>query len=61
MLSSNFSLNDFSEFMYTMRDLNESLKEWGKNSTNTWDMKIKIGKDQYYIEIELNEGKNKSK
>ena len=35
---------------------------WGKESTNnTWDMEVYIGDGEYYIDISINENKNKSK
>lgn len=61
MLLSKFSLEDFSDFMYSLRDLNDSLEEWGKNVNNTWDLKVEIGEGKYLIYIQLDENKNKSK
>tara|TARA_R100000781_G_scaffold30876_3_gene22495 strand:- start:614 stop:799 length:186 start_codon:yes stop_codon:yes gene_type:complete len=61
MLLSNFYLEDFSEFMYSLRDLNDSLEEWGKNVNNTWDLRVEIGKGEYVICVQLDEDKDKSK
>lgn len=61
MLFSEFYLKDFSEFMYSLRDLNDSLEDWGRRSNNTWDLRVEIGKGKYLIYVQLDENKNKSK
>ena len=52
---------DASSTLYSLRDLNDSLEEWGKNVNNTWDLKVEIGEGKYLIYIQLDENKNKSK
>ena len=48
--------------MYLISDFNESLTLWeSQDSDNAWNMDIYIGKGEYYIEIKLNEGNDKSK
>ena len=45
-----------------MNDFKESLEIWEKESSNnTWDMDVYIGDGEYYIEILINESKDKSK
>ena len=61
MLFSEFYLKDFSEFMYSLRDLNDSLEDWGRRANNPWDLRVEIGKGKYLIYVELDENKNKSK
>jgi len=57
-----FTVKDFTEFMYLISDFNESLTLWeSQDSDNAWNMDIYIGKGEYYIEIKLNEGNDKSK
>ena len=47
-----FTIDNFTDFMFSFKDLSDSLEDWGKNTSNTWDMVITIGK--------LDEDKNKS-
>lgn len=57
-----FTIHEFEELMLLMNDFKESLETWEKESShNTWDMDIYIGDGEYYIEILINEGKDKSK
>jgi hypothetical protein len=57
-----FTIHEFEELMLLMNDFRESLEMWGKESTNnTWDMEVYIGDGEYYIDISINENKNKSK
>jgi hypothetical protein len=57
-----FELFDFEEFMYVIKDFEESLNQWAsKDVTNTWGMRCEIGPDKYVIYLTVNEGKDKSK
>tara|TARA_R110002020_G_scaffold126458_7_gene284231 strand:+ start:412 stop:600 length:189 start_codon:yes stop_codon:yes gene_type:complete len=55
-----FTIDNFTDFMFSFKDLSDSLEDWGKNTSNTWDMVITIGKGEYTIYIELDENKDKS-
>tara|TARA_R110001583_G_scaffold70882_2_gene200087 strand:+ start:486 stop:674 length:189 start_codon:yes stop_codon:yes gene_type:complete len=57
-----FKTNKLHEFMYVLKDFEDSLSEWSKNDVaNTWGMSSAIGENEYIIYITINEGKNKSK
>jgi len=57
-----FTIHEFEELMVLMNDFKESLEIWEKESSNnTWDMDVYIGDGEYYIEILINESKDKSK
>ena len=57
-----FQIRSFTEFMFLLNDFEESLDMWQKsNISNTWDMNISIGEGVYVINIEINEGTDKSK
>tara|TARA_R110001592_G_scaffold353623_2_gene652646 strand:- start:2157 stop:2348 length:192 start_codon:yes stop_codon:yes gene_type:complete len=63
MIKTRFENTDFTEFILTLRDLNDSLSEWEKKSGNNWDIEIGIGENIYiiYVEIYMDEDNNKSK
>tara|TARA_A100001391_G_scaffold161914_1_gene120880 strand:- start:447 stop:635 length:189 start_codon:yes stop_codon:yes gene_type:complete len=57
-----FETKKFSEFMYVLKDFEESLYEWAKKDiSNTWGMRCEVGDGEYVIYLTVNEGKNKSK
>ena len=62
MKKTEFRITNFEEFMYTLRDFNESLHEWGsENISNTWDLECSIGENEYIIYLTIDENKDKSK
>jgi hypothetical protein len=62
MKKTEFRIPNFEEFMYTLRDFNESLHEWeSENISNTWDLECSIGENEYIIYLTIDESKDKSK
>tara|TARA_R100000234_G_C4912688_1_gene140609 strand:+ start:436 stop:612 length:177 start_codon:yes stop_codon:yes gene_type:complete len=57
-----FETSKFGEFMYVLKDFEDSLHEWAsKDVSNTWGMRCEISEDKYIIYLTVNEGKDKSK
>ena len=57
-----FNISDFEEFMYILRDFEDSLSQWArKDISNTWGLRCEIGDGEYIIYLTVNEGKDKSK
>jgi hypothetical protein len=57
-----FRLSSFVEFMYALKDFEESLTRWQKeNMSNTWDIDVVIEENEYIIYLTINESKDKGK
>ena len=53
-----FRLSSFVEFMYALKDFNESLTRWEKeNPLGTWNLE----ENEYIIYLTINESKDKGK
>ena len=63
MIITKFKIDNFNDFMCTLKDFEDSLNMWGSdNITNTWDLEVKIGdNNEYIIYVTIDESKNKSK
>ena len=58
-----YKTTDFDEFMYTLNDFDTSARMLEFETQCTWDMEVKVGKNQYiiYLNIDGHKDKNKSK
>ena len=57
-----FRLSSFVEFMYALKDFNESLTKWEKeNPPGTWNLDVVIEENEYIIYLTINESKDKGK
>ena len=57
-----FRLSSFVEFMYALKDFNESLTRWEEeNPSGTWNLDVVIEENEYIIYLTINESKDKGK
>jgi hypothetical protein len=61
-MKTKYTTNDFDEFMYTLKDFEESCTAFSsENASCTWDMRVEVSKNKYIIHIEIDEDKGKHK
>tara|TARA_R100001594_G_scaffold49956_2_gene83062 strand:- start:433 stop:621 length:189 start_codon:yes stop_codon:yes gene_type:complete len=58
-----YKTTDFEEFMYTLNDFDTSVRMLEFETQCTWDMEVKVSKNQYiiYLKIDGHKDKDKSK
>ena len=55
-----YKTNNFEEFMYTLNDFDSSARLLEFETSCTWDMEVRVSKNQYIIYLNIDESKNKS-
>ena len=56
-----YKTNNFEEFMYTLNDFDSSARLLEFETSCTWDMEVRVSKNQYIIYLNIDESKNRNK
>ena len=60
-MTTKYNTTDFEEFMYTLNDFETSAQLLEFETSCTWDMEVKISKNQYIIHLSIDESKDRDK